>query len=130
MRTDCIHLNQFRNRSHPQFKSEDSDGMNGFFVIPVAQDTWALTLASCGNEIVPWDHVSARIGVKKYHGKMVERCPSWDEMCLLKDIFWDDTECVMQLHPKAADYVNHHPFVLHLWKPHNLEIPMPPKISV
>ena len=79
---------------------------------------------------MPWEHVSARTAVKKYHGRMLERAPTWDEMCLLKEIFWGDDECVMQLHPKKADYVNQHPCVLHLWKPIGIEIPTPPKIAV
>jgi len=79
---------------------------------------------------MPWEHVSARTAIKKYHGRMFERAPTWDEMCLLKEIFWGDDECVMQLHPKKADYVNQHPCVLHLWKPIGIEIPTPPKIAV
>lgn len=104
--------------------------MTGFFIIPVGEDTWALVISAPGCEEMPWDHVSARIGYKKYHGKLAERVPTWDEMCLLKEIFWNDDETVMQLHPKASDYVNHHPLVLHLWKPINVEIPTPPKIAV
>jgi hypothetical protein len=130
MKKDSTHLNPFRNRNHPQFKTEDTDGMTGYFVIPVAEDAWALTIASPGNELMPWEHVSARIGYKKYHGKMAERLPTWDEMCLLKEIFWDNDECVMQLHPKESDYVNQHPLVLHLWKPVGMEIPTPPKVAV
>jgi hypothetical protein len=130
MRTDSSHINEFRNRNHPQFKTEDSDGMTGYFVIPMEPDTWALVISSPGNETITWEHVSARIGYKKYHGKLAERVPTWDEMCLLKDIFWGDDEVVMQIHPKMEDYINQHPFVLHLWKPIGVEIPTPPRIAV
>jgi hypothetical protein len=130
MRTDSSHINPFRNKTHPQFKTEDTDGMTGFFVIPIGQDSVALVIASPGATEMPWEHVSARIGIKKYHGKLAERVPTWEEMCLLKEIFWADDECVMQLHPKASDYVNQHPCVLHLWKPIGIEIPTPPKIAV
>ena len=130
MRTDSSHINSYRNRTHPQFKSEDSLGMTGFFVIPMEEDTWALVISSTGCDEVPWEHVSIRIGYKKYHGKMAERIPTWEEMCMVKEIFWTEEETVMQLHPRTADYVNFHPCVLHLWRPLNVEIPMPPRVAV
>lgn len=51
-------------------------------------------------------------------------------MCWLKDQFWDEEECVVQFHPPRSDYVNNHPFVLHLWKPLAVEMPRPPSIAV
>lgn len=69
-----------------------------------------------------WDHVSV---------SLERRCPTWDEMCWIKELFFDDTECVVQYHPSKSDYINEHPFVLHLWKPGNgVVMPMPPKICV
>ncbi len=65
-----------------------------------------------------WDHISV---------SCQDRCPTWDEMCKVKDIFFDVDECIMQLHPPKKDYINYHPFCLHLWRPHFTEIPMPPK---
>jgi hypothetical protein len=125
------HLSQFRNKTHPQYGSTDESGMNGFFVIPMdpEQRNFALVIASEGNEQMPWEHVSARIG-EKHNGKLKERTPHWWEMCVLKKLFFKDDEVVMQLHPKEEDYVNLHPFVLHLWRPKNQEIPTPPKIFV
>lgn len=70
-----------------------------------------------------WDHVSVSPCNQK-------RCPTWDEMCAVKSMFFKDDEAVMQLHPKKADYVNRHPFCLHMWRPQQVEIPMPPKIMV
>ena len=68
-----------------------------------------------------WDHVSV-----SFH----DRCPTWDEMCYIKDLFFEAGECVMQLHPAKKDYINMHPYVLHLWRPQQSEIPMPPKAFV
>lgn len=68
-----------------------------------------------------WDHVSA---------SYKNRIPTWYEMCKIKDIFFYDDEVVMQLHPAKKNYVNIHPYVLHLWKPQNIEIQLPPKIMV
>ena len=58
------------------------------------------------------------------------RCPSWEQMCAIKDAFWKEDECCMQLHPKKDDYVNNHPYCLHIWRPIDKEIPMPPSIMV
>ncbi len=64
-----------------------------------------------------WDHVSV---------SLPDRCPTWDEMNLVKNLFWSEEETVMQLHPPVADYVNNCKTCLHLWKPQDKEIPRPP----
>lgn len=68
-----------------------------------------------------WEHVS--ICPKN-------RLPEWDEMCDVKDMFWNDDECVVQYHPPKSEYVNNMPNCLHLWKPINQDFPMPPSIMV
>ena len=67
-----------------------------------------------------WDHVSISIN---------RRPPNWQEMCFVKDLFWEPEECVVQFHPPQSTYVNNHPFCLHLWKP-PFELPLPPAILV
>ena len=130
MKTDSSHINEYRNRDHPTYKSEDSLGMTGFYVIPISERDVAIIISSTGDdEAMPWEHVSVRIG-EKHNRKLKERTPTWDEMCLIKEIFWENDECVMQLHPPMADWVNIHPHVLHLWRPTKLEIPRPPKVAV
>lgn len=68
-----------------------------------------------------WEHLSV---------SMPSRTPSWDQMCRMKDIFWDKDECCVQYHPKEEDYVNNHPHCLHIWKPVDIELPTPPSILV
>lgn len=68
-----------------------------------------------------WEHVSISLR---------NRCPNWQEMCFVKDLFFGDDEVVMQLHPAKKDYVNQHPYCLHLWKPMQGFIPLPPSILV
>ena len=77
-------------------------------------------IASCG---MGWEHVSV---------SAPGRCPTWGEMHHVKELFWSDDECVVQYHPPKEDYVNCHPFVLHLWRPNTpgVEIPRPPKALV
>ena len=45
----------------------------------------------------------------------------------MKDLFFDDEETVIQYHPKKSQYVNQHPYCLHLWRPFNADVPLPPK---
>lgn len=68
-----------------------------------------------------WEHVSV---------SLADRCPTWDEMCFVKDLFFLPEESVMQLHPPESDYVNNHPYCLHLWRPTTAAIPLPPAIYV
>lgn len=68
-----------------------------------------------------WDHVSV---------SLPHRCPTWGEMCWVKDQFWREDECVVQFHPPKDDGVNIHVFCLHLWKRVGESFPMPPKICV
>lgn len=103
--------------------SDSTYGNNGRFVIPsVVTGRALLAIASDG---LGWEHVS--IHAEKGEGLFV---PYWQEMVQVKDLFWDAEDVVMQLHPKRSEYVNNHPFVLHLWRPIGVEIPTPPKFLV
>ena len=68
-----------------------------------------------------WEHVSVC---------PANRTPDWTEMCAIKDMFWNDDEVVMQLHPAKSNYVNLMPNCLHLWRPIGQEIPVPPILYV
>lgn len=62
-----------------------------------------------------WEHVSVSV---------VDRCPTWLEMKLVKEIFWDPGELVIQFHPPQKQYINNNEFVLHLWKsPRRIKLP-------
>lgn len=66
-----------------------------------------------------WEHVSV---------STERRPPNWQEMAWVKDQFWDDEETVLQFHPKKSEYVNCHPYCLHLWRNVGLDHPLPPSI--
>ena len=68
-----------------------------------------------------WEHCSV---------SMPNRCPSWEQMCSMKELLWNDDEVCMQLHPAKKDYINNHDYCLHIWKPIDKEIPTPPSIMV
>lgn len=78
-------------------------------------------IASAACKDFPWDHVSVSLDY---------RCPTWEEMCIVKDLFWDEEEPVMQYHAAKSQWVNNHQYCLHLWKPVLETIPAPPPILV
>ena len=95
----------------------------GKFFIPGPCGRELQVIASSGDKElgVPWEHVSV---------SLPNRCPNWIEMCFIKRLFWDDEEVVMQLHPAKSKWVNNHPNCLHLWRPLEETIPLPPQIAV
>lgn len=104
--------------------SNASYGNNGAFSIPspLGRGRELFVIASDG---AGWEHVScdARMGNK-------QMTPLWDEMCYLKDVFWDGEDTVIQYHPPKSEYVNMQPNTLHLWRPTRMIIPTPPSILV
>ena len=103
---------QYRIKDGP-FGSQKEDGNNGCFSVGPFN-----VIASDG---MGWEHVSV---------SLLTRCPTWGEMCMIKDLFWDEEECVVQFHPPKSVYVNNHPNVLHLWKTKGKNIETPPTILV
>jgi hypothetical protein len=100
-------------------RSDSTNGNNGQFFLPAPKfKTPMMAQASDG---MGWEHVSVSTS---------SRTPSWSEMCAVKAMFWDAEDCVVQYHPPASEYVNCHPYCLHLWRPTNGEILMPPSILV
>jgi len=114
----------------PGYQSSKGDTY-GVFLIPSGPDR-LLCIATDGDcpglTGTQWEHVS--VSVRNRRGVSLSRCPTWEQMCAVKAAFWTDSECVMQLHPPLADYVNHHKHCLHLWKPSHHPIPQPPSILV
>lgn len=104
--------------------SDSSYGNNGAFKIPMKDDFTAFVLAADG---AGWEHVSVhvvQVGDKK------PLTPVWEEMCEIKDMFWDEEDCVVQFHPPKSEYVNNHENVLHLWRHIGKEITLPDSILV
>lgn len=122
-------VERFRLLVHPLMASTQADGNNGVFTLPNPRGSShpdLVCIVSDGRDakecgVSPWEHVSARAGM---------RCPTWEEMHFVKEQFWQDEECVMQLHPVKSQYKNLHPAVLHLWRPLNATIPTPDLVMV
>lgn len=106
-----------------------SEDINGEYRIPVPwkrksdvrtlpRDQIMAVIASDG---LGWDHVSVSLS---------HRCPTWEEMEYIRDLFFADDETVMQLSVPRADHVSYHPYCLHLWRPQTEPIPRPPALMV
>lgn len=111
-----------RVRTMPEFYSESGD-LFGLFVVLGPCGRMLRIIASSGDRElgVAWEHVSV---------SLPKHTPNWAEMCYVKAQFWDDEETVMQLHPPQSKWINNHPHCLHLWRPLDVEIPLPPSETV
>lgn len=99
---------------------------NGAFVIDRHKNgEFFLLVVSNG---MGFDHVSVTLHRK--NGADIKRCPSFGEMQMIKEKIFEDDEIVFQLHPREEDYINTHPFCLHLWRPNNCEMNIPPLYAV
>lgn len=104
-------------------RSDPSWGLSGYFLVqgPCGQILKIVASDAELPEAEGWEHVSV---------SLKNRCPNWQEMSFVKDLFWDKEECVIQYHPPESQYISNHPYVLHMWKNTQFEFPMPPSIMV
>ena len=68
-----------------------------------------------------WDHVSV---------SRKSRMPTYDDMRWAMKMCFHPDAVAMELHLPATDHISCHPYCLHIWRPQNEVIPLPPKIMV
>lgn len=103
--------------------SDENFGNNGYFVMPWRAATVQLNCQA--SDGLGFEHVSVSVREIGAPQPLTKRCPTWEEMCRVKDVFWDEEDTVIQYHPPKSKYVNCHPYVLHLWRPLHYSIPVP-----
>ena len=87
----------------------------GVFSVPSPVDSkYMRVIASAGEG---WDHVSV---------SRTNRTPTWGEMEHVKRIFFEPDEVCMQLHVAEREHISFHAFCLHIWRPLDATIPLPP----
>lgn len=91
------------------YASDSSYGPTGAFYLmgPCGLHLAIMASAAIDPIVKGWEHVS--VSTKR-------RVPNWEEMCWVRDLFWDEEETVVQFHPPKSQYVNFHPYCLHLWR--------------
>ena len=95
------------------------DGGSGVFTDGSLKDSTVVWSYAGG-----WDHVSI---CPKNH------VPTWEEMCAVKEMFWNEDEAVIQIHAPKESYVNNMKNCLHLWRPiekYAGKLPLPPDLFV
>lgn len=95
----------------------ENDGMGGKYYDKI-NNKWLNFIFSYQ---MGWEHLSVSTPSKT---------PTWEQMCMMKDIFWNKDEACVEYHPKEEDYVNNHKYCLHIWKPTEVELPIPPSFLV
>lgn len=110
-------LKEIKSNGYVKISKEGEDGFGGQFYDKASRVHL--------NFIMSWG-----AGFEHCSVSLPTRCPSWEQMCSIKEAFWKDDECCMQLHPPKNNYVNNHPYCLHIWRPINSEIPQPPSVMV
>lgn len=108
---------QYRTPHPLGWPHKEGDGF-GWFTFQIGGRSF-LAQADDGTE-TQWEHVSVSTR---------GRCPTWDEMCYVKNLFWSEEETVVQYHPPKSEYVNMAKTCLHLWR-YKGEMPMPGKWMV
>ena len=99
------------------YSSKDDDMFGFFFIKKLSGPPLKVLSAPFDNPKDGWEHVSV---------SLPNRCPTWGEMCLVRDLFWTNDETVIQFHPPKSEYVNNHAHCLHLWRNINSEVELPP----
>jgi len=126
MRKSTEEIEQYRLKKG-LMSSDKSYGFNGVFFIPYQDVTLKVICADrttwkgSGMPGKPWEHVSV---------SLPDRCPTWLEMEYVRELFWRDDETVMQLSVPRSNHINIHATCLHMWRPVNHNIPVPPKQTV
>ena len=122
MKTNWQHIENARKTTGAMASKEGDDF--GYFWMQRGRAEFGI-MASSGDETIPWEHVSVK--ARDYRG---ECCPTHEELSWIKELFWNDDECVVHYYPPKSEHINNHQFVLHLWKYKGGEMPAPPSICV
>ncbi len=98
-----------------EWGSPIGSGPNGLFYVRASPRLPKLKVIISNG--LGWEHASV---------SAPGRCPIWSEMQWVKEQFWEPEDVVMQIHPADSQYVSYHPYCLHMWRPLDDEIPLPP----
>lgn len=107
-------------KDHPLMGSSEKGASYGYFTVPVGDVVLDVISSGSFYQGNDWEHVSV---------SLPDRCPTWAEMCVVKDLFWKESETVIQFHPRKNSYKNYHEFCLHLWR-HKSGHELPPTTQV
>ena len=87
-------------------------GFKGHFLIPVGKEK----IQVIASNFAGWEHVSM---------SAFFRCPTFNEIVTIKEMFFETGEIAFQVYPKKSNYVNFNSYTLHLWRPTDTNVPIP-----
>ena len=115
------HLDVTRDTSRAIGQYYGSHGDDTCGVFDIASPTDRKPLRVVVSSDFGWEHVSV---------SRPKRCPNWPEMEHVKRLLFRDDEVCFQLHVSVGEHLSVHPNCLHIWRPTDVEIPLPPKWMV
>lgn len=108
---------KYRLKTGPMASDSGMKNLGCFHVPMVIKNGSRRVFTVISSDEAGWEHVSV---------SLPDRTPTWDEMCAIKGMFWEEEDCVVQYHPPKSRYVNMHPHCLHMWRPVGIGFPVPP----
>lgn len=114
-------LNAHRDKSSDvirEFGSIGDEECGRFFFLSPIDRGLLCVIAATGEG---WDHVSV---------SRKNRVPNWYEMEYIKRKFFLPEEVAFEFHVAESDHISNHPHCLHLWRPVDQVIPLPPSWMV
>ena len=100
--------------------TEETRRLGGAFIIPTKGLRKGLKVVATSGEIdisQGWEHVSVSTPI---------RCPDWNEMSMVKSLFFHPHEVCFQLHPAESENISNHNYCLHIWRNIYQQVPLPP----
>lgn len=110
-------IEEIKKNEYLKIKQEGQDGFGGTYYDKKTRCNLNFIMSWGAG----WEHCSVSIPT---------RCPSWEQMCSIKEVFWEDNETCIEYHPAKKDYINNMQYCLHIWRPINEKLPTPPSIMV
>ena len=114
-------IEKHRLKGNPDYPAGDKGTMQGSFYF---EEEHLLVVVKSINK---WE--SCEVAVCGFIAGGIEyatRCPTWNEMCFVKDMFWSEDEVCIQYHPDKKNYMGNVPGcnILMIHKPpFNVHIP-------
>lgn len=87
----------------------------GIFMLPL--DYGRETLRIIASVGLGWDHISC---------SLAERCPTWEEMEMVRKFFTAPGEIWVQYGVPESEHINCHPYCLHWWRDLKRPARLPP----
>jgi hypothetical protein len=102
-----------------KFATKKEHGPNGVFFIPIKRNKFdfhcGFFLQVIASNVKGWEQIFINV-VSHDKKKVIERTPTWDEMCMAQKYFWDPEDVCIQIHADESNYKKLNKFALQILK--------------